>query len=47
MLNLFLVLGKDNNLKSIVFLLMVEFLQKHNQLAEVMIEPVRNIHVES
>ena len=47
MLNLYLVLGTDTSLKSIVFLSMVEFLQKHKQLPGVMIEPVRNIHVES
>ena len=37
MLNLYLVLGTSNSLKSIVFVHMVTFLEKHNQLKEVMI----------
>lgn len=32
MLNLYLVLGTENSLKSIVFLQMISFLEKHNQL---------------
>jgi hypothetical protein len=44
MLHLYLALGTETSLKSIIFLQMVHFLVAHKQLAEVMIQPVRDIH---
>ena len=43
MLNLYLVLGEDTVLKSMVFQRMVTFLQAHNQLESVMITQVQGI----
>lgn len=43
MLNIYLVLGTENSLKSIVFMKMVDFLVKHKQLESVMIDQVRDI----
>ena len=44
MLNLYLILGNSSILKSIVFLDMAYFLQKHKQLEQVMIRQVQEIH---
>lgn len=44
MLNLYLILGNSSILKSIVFLDMAHFLQKHKQLEQVMIRQVQEIH---
>ena len=42
-LNIFLVLDSSTVLKSSMFLELVDFLQKHNQLEDVMIQQVRDI----
>lgn len=43
MLNIYLVLGTQTTMKSTVFIAMVEFLRKHNQLEAVMIKQVQDI----
>lgn len=43
MLNIYLVLGTQTTMKSNVFISMVDFLCKHNQLEAVMIKQVQDI----
>ena len=43
MLNIYLVLGIKTSLKSIVFIEMVKFLNKHKQLKSVMIRQVQDL----